>query len=607
MSEALDTEILDDDRSTPDPSITLDFALLSALESQLDNKGQEDTSTPSSISSIQPRAGLQKMSNATQTYQINGITFNIEEKAISRSSETLYTKEKRKSYAEKERIELLDKIQKKQQTAFHSITISVNDPEKMTNTHSLSKLLAENKRSLTKYDIHDVYTIVVPQSGAFDSWSPNYRLLKTTIDTAGNETPVTHDLFKDYLQLTPQQVANSSKWYSSFIPKSELMQENLTWSLAYYEKNVDPALYAKVHSELSTYAVDERGGPLFLKLLLDRVTTTNEANLKSMIYITETYRIKKSSKGEDIESVVELFTALYDNMASLKNGQLPEDGLKNLLEIFQSTSVPSYNELFKDMERQRLNNEIKAAIDPAFAATLATPGVDKLANNLTSVHYALTYAERVYRTFVQKGIWDEVLQRTPGEAAFFQGAPTAPGTPSLGPTQFQHPTGRSNPFGTNHQLLPIIPWTKAGDCFNCGQSTCNLQTCPHERDTERIKQNRAKLTQFTNLKRKANALKFRKPEPHEQNKRVIDGKPHTYNPNAGNFGQGRWLEDETPTDGQSNNGQPPQHALLTHSVGSRSRASTSNSSLTSRSSDPMEHKLQLKAQIDAMTAEYDLL
>ena len=178
------------------------------------------------------------------------------------------------------------------------------------------------------------------------------------------------------------------------------MQENLIWSLTYYEKNVKSSLYSKVYAELLDYSIDKRGGPLFLKILLDCVTTTNKANLNAIIHLTKTYHINKVSKGEDIKQVVvDLFTALYNNTALMKEGKLPEDTLRNLLKIFQSTSVPAYNDLFKNMERQRLKNKIKASINPKFAATLLEPGVDKLANNLDSVHFTLY--SLIHRTSLQ--------------------------------------------------------------------------------------------------------------------------------------------------------------------------------------------------------------
>ena len=70
-------------------------------------------------------------------------------------------------------------------------------------------------------------------------------------------------------------VIATKETYSGFVPKEQFMQENLDWSFAYFEKNVQPKLYARVHSKWMDFDSNSRGGSLFLKLLLDQVTTTS--------------------------------------------------------------------------------------------------------------------------------------------------------------------------------------------------------------------------------------------------------------------------------------------------------------------------------------------
>ena len=539
---------------------------------------------------------LQPNKMSTQQYTINGVTITVTDVATSNESETLYTKAERAKYKDKDRIELLERIQKAQQEPFKSITISVNDPEKMTHTHSLAQILAENRRNLVKYDLHDVFSIVFPRPGAFTKGNAEHRLLRS--ETGQANVPITKDLFTDYLGLTAEQVANSSKWYTLFVPQDQLMQENLRWSLAYYEKNVEKTLYSKVHSQLLEYPVESRGGPLFLKLLLDRVSTTNEANLKAIIHITETYKIKRSCKGEDIETVVELFRALYDNMSSLKHGTLPEDSVKNLLHVFQTTSVSSFNDLFATMEKERLNNEVRASIDHLFAKQ--PTGAIVLGNDMKSVDFILKYAERVYRTFVQKGTWDEVMQRPPGKSAFVE-LPQS----KLGPSGFQHPTETKGTIDPN--LPPIVEWTNPGDCYNCGNKGCRTITCKHPKDKLRIRRNKEK-----ELRIKMNELpKFRLPEPHENNKRIINGKPYTFYPNKS--ATGRWEADETPSDGQHNDGNVPDVLSDTSRSGNTSSLSSdtrSSAFVTSAvdalglSNDPVERKMQLMLHMKELQKEF---
>ena len=574
---------------------------VTSIATQESRGNTEERSTPSN-SPIQSREILTNMSRDT-TYEINGIRYTVQKKANTQNTETLYTKAKRKKYDIKERNELLEKVQKNQQTEFHSITLSVNDPERMTNTHSLSKMLGENKRNLTKYDLHDVYHIVQPKPGSFQPNHANYRLLE--LDSQNK--PITFNLFSDYMRLTPEQVAHSSKWYSAFIPTDELMQENLLWSLAYYEKNVETNLYSKVHSQLLDYATDERGGPLFLKLLLDRVTTNNESNLKAIIHVTETYRVNKACKGENIETVVELFTALFNTMSSLRDGPLPENSLRNLLTILQSTSVQEFNDLFRDMERELRKNQVTGAIDPRFALSAQRPGAKLLANDIESIHFTLKYAEQMYRTFVQEGIWDSILQQPAGQAAFIA-------QQQMGPTQFN---GQQSHQGTSNQvtgqLPPIIPWTKTGDCFNCGQPACTVRRCRHPRDPDRIKANKEKLPSYSGPSPKYVPKRWRPPEPNENNKRIIHGHPFTWDPNGGFSGTGRWERDITPSDGQPNTGGAPQVHLiqsghseastLTGPTPTAFHANSISDTSTSGSSHPAERRLELSIQIAQLEAE----
>ena len=102
------------------------------------------------------------------------------------------------------------------------------------------------------------------------------------------------------------------------------------------------------------YDHDARVGPLFLKLLLDQVTTTSETNLTSLILIIDTYKIKRTYIGEVISKV----KSIFKNISSLKHCTLPADAVKKLLQVFLTTSVDDFNELFANMLKQLANAEI---------------------------------------------------------------------------------------------------------------------------------------------------------------------------------------------------------------------------------------------------------
>ena len=535
-------------------------------------KASEDTSIASS-------------NEASQTYTLNGRSLTIKKKATARTAtQAYYPKSERVNLTKKERMDLLDKIQAKQQRdLFKSITVSVNDPQKMTNTRSVAELLTENRRNLNKYDLLDVYSIVFPVAGSFDENSTAYGTLRLS-----DNKPEQVDLFTHYLKLTTSEVAESSKWYSSFVDDDHI-QEDLNWSLAYYEKNVESDLYSKVYTKMSSFPYDSQGGPLFLKILLDMVTTSSEGNLKALETILDSYQIKRSSPGEDIEVVVGLFTSIIETIIALRDNDLPSDAVRKLLKIFQTTSVDDFNDQFGEMERAYVRTSIRAQLTEF---NIAATGEKGLLNDKHSAKYVLAYAERAYRDLVQSGEWDKCLQKPPGKSAF-------------------NATGGEQPTEVSER--PPHGNTES-PCFNCGSTEHLLKDCPLPRDSERIARNKAKHPVFKRFQNRR-PHKWRLPEAGENNKRVVDGKPYTWDPNTGR--SGRWTADHTPSDGQPNNGNPPLTVDMTPSgtvaqanVGSSQTLDTvlqnllsdgssgsvsGNTTLPSQRTDydPMQKKIQL--------------
>ena len=550
---------------------------------------RQETISQNSRNSIPQIAGQQIPENMTSnviTYSLNGKTYTVKETATPKvAKEAHYPKTERKDYKKKERMELLDKIQAKQQRdLFKSLTVSVNDPQKMTTTRSLVELLTENKRNLQKYDLLDVYTIVFPKEGCFQTGNNNYRQL---VEEDG--TVKTNDLFVNYLKLTTADVAASNKWFNAFAPDDAQANTDLDWSLAYYEKNVDADLYSKVHTKMSKHPIDEQGGPLFLKIMLDLVTTSAEANLRAIEVVLDTYKIKTSCPGEDIETVVGLFTAIFDTLGSLRDGELPADSVKKLLGIFQTTSVDDFNSQFETLEKAYVQAGIRYQLDSEFGIRSSS---SDLKNNMKSAKYTLAYAEKAYRDLLQSGHWDKALQQTPGESAFF----------SQGNTDGRQPEQPLD-FRRNRNTV--------GPCHNCGSTTHQLNQCPHPIDEARVAASKAKFNAKKNRERQR-PTKWRLPEPAENNRRVINGKPYTFDPNTGR--SGRWIEDQTPSDGTGTNANLPAQVhfggladlraqidtlMSSAASGTASTAGSTvpppsdSSTIATTTADPVERKLQL--------------
>ena len=149
------------------------------------------------------------------------------------------------------------------------------------------------------------------------------------------------------------------------------------------------------------------GGPLFLKLLLDQVTTTSKANLKQLLLILDTYKIKYSCPGKDISHLVDVFTSNFENIIALNDGDLPVNSVKKLLIVLQTTtSIDNFNAFFDNMSKQLTNAEIQNSIDPSFALSFTSAGASVLSNYTTSVTFTLSYANTAYNilTFAKMAI-----------------------------------------------------------------------------------------------------------------------------------------------------------------------------------------------------------
>jgi hypothetical protein len=122
------------------------------------------------------------------TIKIGGLTISVEAtEKVRTTTGALYTKAIRETYddGKKGKLDLLKLVQSKQQQPYVATSISVNDPEKLLNHYSLSKLNKECAQNLNKYDLLGPFkTIVFPIT-------PGSKDLGT--DASGDY--LTHDLF----------------------------------------------------------------------------------------------------------------------------------------------------------------------------------------------------------------------------------------------------------------------------------------------------------------------------------------------------------------------------------------------------------------------------
>ena len=108
---------------------------------------------------------------------------------------------------------------------------------------------------------------------------------------------IANDLFNKYLRCTNDDVVQSNQWFSDFRHNNARFQEDLNWSLVYFEMNTDLVLYAWVYGDMLTYNKKSHSGPLLLKLIANKTSTIKQTNRRAIIAIVKIYQIKTSCKG----------------------------------------------------------------------------------------------------------------------------------------------------------------------------------------------------------------------------------------------------------------------------------------------------------------------
>ena len=137
-------------------------------------------------------------------------------------------------------------------------------------------------------------------------------------------------IFTHYRQLTCDQVAAPCRYYALDVryPITIIVNGNITttkgtfhneleWTYSYFRNKVEPQLYKKVQSEFATSEPLEQAGPLFLKLLLDHLVLSSDANEAALVNTVLGYSIKYNHKTEDIYEVTWLLFSITETIVAI--------------------------------------------------------------------------------------------------------------------------------------------------------------------------------------------------------------------------------------------------------------------------------------------------
>ena len=188
-----------------------------------------------------------------------------------------------------------------------------------------------------------------------------------------------------------------------------------------------------------------KGDALMAYLIFQRIQDSSEQALELLRDQLSSLNISKLP-GEDVEQAVSLVKSTYKVLkcASSKNRTyLPNDFAKTVFHLFQTTSVPDFNEIF---HTQYVSIQTQADLHGTQPRWPAVTSIISLATN-------------TYRRLKHAGVWDKAVGKPSG--AYVSHSPRLP------PTDM--PTTRP-----------------ARTCWNCGSTDHMCTDCPAPKDQAKI-------------------------------------------------------------------------------------------------------------------------
>ena len=406
-----------------------------------------------------------------QVVVLNGDEIVLRENPQTKFDEilTLHKKGDRVLMDKKDRLALIAAATEKQEGTFFSpLSLTISDETKLDDCYNIAKKVEKVEARHRTYDMHDVFNIVVP------SEEDGKRL-----------SPEVYNLYTDYATVTPEMVAKSNTWYNSW-PQGPTWRENLTWTHRFFENNTSAELSEKVNETYMEFPQEARGGPLYFIILINQILSQTEDAVLAL-----QLRLKKldlrNIPGENVDKAISLARAAIIRLETFN--KVPEDLIRILLKVFQTSSVGTFNEIFKHLEQQRYLTQ--ALYLDSKKDQLTAIGIFRVAGNQ-------------YRLMWEEGTWTGVRTKGGNDAVFNNAA-----------------NGR-------------------GCCWNCGSTEHRIGDCKVPKDRARIEANKNAMLKGQPQvggngktvkrddgkgKNKPSEGKYKPPAAEENNRRVIDGKP----------------------------------------------------------------------------------
>lgn len=373
---------------------------------------------------------------------------------------TVLTKASRANVSESDRVQLFrDAVEPTVKHKYKRLPTQIQSIAQLKEFQDLDTLIAATKDHCEIYDIGDVFTIVFP-----DPANPSVLLE----DNAGNVK--TKSLFSDHASVTVAEVYASIQWRRHYTDDTiDQFHTNMQWSYIYLQNSIEPSLLNTLRLKYNAIDGDSTfgpAGPLLFILLTNELLLSSEETTKGLHDQLKTYNISKTVPGENIKNVSATLQSVSRRIWLSRHSSLPSGYIDTIISIYQTTSVPAFNNQFQQISTARTAEVASARIASQSAKALP---VSVYTNDLATVQLLTNMADQFYDSYSQNGTWSMHVKTKASTAQVTQQA-----------------------LSTNNPVT----------CFNCGKSH-HLKDCPNPTDDKRIQRAKSKYLKEKNDRRQS--------------------------------------------------------------------------------------------------------
>lgn len=479
-------------------------------------QSEESTSTETEENLVPTEGGLPAAMTTNPNFtdvDFEGETFKVlnTPNTVTKTLRTVYKKKDRSSLTPDKFNDFWAKAIRFQQTEkFAPIPMTITTSEDLDKSYNLQMGVQEFEATCHHYDMNDVFTVL--------KW-----------DERNGKPMKVGDLFKDYTNLTIEDVAESNVFYNTHLDHNAMpwIPENMNMTQSYLLNNTETELYRKCFEVYNAYSPAQQGGPLMFKILMDHLEASSVVAAQVLSQAIQNIDIKNYD-GEDVSKVVSQIRGVLLRLRAMEK----KDTAGNVIPG-QQIVPPNISQI--------LMNTFKSTSDEEFNGTF------KLLSTSAGV-------ERHRKGWAAYGTPEEILNMA--EFQYRERLASKEGWHGQSKTSSAFKVERAIPSDQT--------------CFNCGQKGHGVSDCPKPKNEDKIKENRSKFFELKTRNRdsesghgrngrgRGRGGRFRggrgngrnngrgrghdwsEPRPDERHQRVIRNKPHIWNPQTK-----RWLQDTT--------------------------------------------------------------